>query len=321
MQMRRQAEALSPDALGSAPAPRFTFGWGTSRATCETAPFSLPRPAKIEAPRQKIFVCPRFTVHNDWDLQASHQLCPSSQDEELPWYQRRHLRLAPLCWPIVAFGPAAVFFFLMTLGACSLFCLLALLAGDAWFMFAVLTPVVLAMGIYPGFCAVWRRISRQRDLGLRIELIPAQPDAEAQDPYRALDKPSTYRVWYRGKIIEKGALAPGSLALKTYYFRPHTRKSEPDYVTSLVLRSKATKAHVWWFAFARHFEDDAYILVSRTAQGSAELCKQALALEQRLGLPEASIQHLHEYACPQAEQLVNKARALAEGPSAKQLPA
>lgn len=250
------------------------------------------------------------TGHNDRDLQPSSQLCSSSKKEEL--------RLAPLCWPIVAFGPASVFFFFLTLGSCALLWLFALFAGGGVVVFAVFACIVAVMGIYPGFCALWKRFSRVQGLGLRVELIAAAPDAEAQDPYRALDKPASYRVWYRGKVIEKGPLAPGSLALRTYYFRPDSKKSKPDYVTSLVLRSKATKAHVWWFSFARHFEDNAYILVSRTAQSSAELCRQASALEQRLGLPEASIPHLYEYASPQAEQQAKQARALAEGHPTRQ---
>lgn len=229
-----------------------------------------------------------------------------SCDEKLPWYERKNLRLAPFCWPLIAFGPAAMFFFVMTLGSCALLFLLALLAGGGGIAFAILAPMVLLMGLYPGFCSLWKAISRQRDLGLRVELIAAQPDADAAHPYRAIDKPSSYQIWYRGRVIEKGALSPGSLALKTYYFRPDARGSIPDSVTSLVLKSKATKAHVWWFAFARHFEDGAYILASRTAKGSAELGRQALALEQRLGLPENSIPHQYEYACPQAEQLVHK---------------
>lgn len=268
---------------------------------------------KIGPRLKKLFVLPTETVHTDLDLQASNQLCASSKDERLPWYQQKELRLAPLCWPIVAFGPASLFFFLMTLGSCALLWLLALVAGEGVSVLAFLASIVAVMGIYPGSCALWQRFSNMHGLGLRVELIAAQPDAEAQDPYRALDKPSSYRVWYRGKVIEKGPLAPGSLALKTYYFSPHSHKSKPDYVTSLVLRSKATKAHVWWFAFARHFEDNAYILVSRTAQSSAELCTQASALEKRLGLPEASIPHLYEYASPQAKQQANKAQALAGG--------
>lgn len=253
---------------------------------------------------------PPGTVHNDPSLELSRQLCPVRSEEARPWYQRKNLRLAPYCWPLVAFGPAALFFFFMTLGSCAFLFVFALLLGEGGVAFALLAPLVVFMGLYPGFCSVWKRISNRRDLGLRIELVPAKPDADPQDPYRALQKPSAYRVWYRGKVIEKGPITPGSLVLRTYYFRPDAWKSAPDHVTSLVLRSRVTKAPIWWFAFARHFEDGAYVLAARSTQGSAELCKQTLALQERLGLPESSIPHHYEYASAQAEKLVNQARAL-----------
>lgn len=245
-------------------------------------------------------------------LRAPQQLCSITQEKQLPWYERRNLRLAPRAWPLVAFGPASAFFFLMTLGVFGFLFLLALSFGGGGIVFAVLAPIVALMGIYPGFCWAWTRMSNVRDAGLRIELVPAIPETQAHDPYRALDKPSSYRIWYRGKVIEQGPITAGSLALRTYYFRPDSPNAAPDYVTSLVLKSKATKAPVWWFAFARHFEDNAYVLVTRSKPGSAELCKQANALSLRLGLPEGSIPQVYEYASPQAEQLVQKARALAE---------
>lgn len=207
--------------------------------------------------------------------------------------QERFL-LAPVCWPLVAFGQAASIIFGICAIGVLLIVILAFIAGIGLDALMFFTPPMLVLGSYPGFCWVWNWLSRKRGWGLYIELEDRRTGTPA-NPYRALDDLGSYRVWYRGKVIEEGPIQARALAFHTYVFRLNDRQKHLDSVSWLSLKSQRSKAPVWWFAFAQHFERGAYVLESEGIVSPARFEQRVQRIQASLGLTQEDLPHHVDY--------------------------
>lgn len=238
---------------------------------------------------------------------------PNHEDAALHWHRRSQITLAPLCWPLIAFAETAWIFLVVALVAAGVFVFLGLLLGMGLEALLFVLPALLVMAVYPALAWIWTWFSKRKELGLIVELIPAIRGAHAH-PYRPMQEEARYRVRYRGKVIEQGELRPESLILQTYYFSPHSVDAAPVSVSSIRLKSKRSKAPVWWFAFAKFFERGHYVIQSSASTSTQLLMQQVRALEERLALPERSISHHYEYQNALAERAVAKALSSEDEP-------